>query len=69
MTPKEEKLEEIRQDMLIEEKLRQDLDFAIERFDVNKKLEECINYLEKLSNRLTLYDWEVTPKDIINRLL
>jgi len=64
-----EKLEEMRQDMLIEHELRKDLDYAIDYLDQEEKLGECIEYLEKLSSKLSIYGWEVTPKEIIQRIM
>ena len=64
-----EKLEEMRQNILIEQKLHKDFDYAIEYLDQEDKLNECIKYLEKLSIRLSFYGWEITPKEIIERIM
>lgn len=64
-----EKLEEMRQDMLIEQELRHDLDYAIEYLDNQAKLYDCIKHLEMLSNKLSLYGWNVTPKEIMEHIL
>ena len=69
MDPYNEKKEDMIRDMIIEQELRKDLDYAIEYLDQKENLGECIEYLEKLSNRLSLYGWEVTPKEIIERIM
>ncbi len=65
----QEKLEEMRQDMLLEEKLIRDLDYAIDYLDSEDKLSECISHLEFLSTKLSLYGWDLTSKDIMERVL
>ena len=69
MDPYNEKKEDMIKDMIIEQELRKDLDYAIEYLDQKENLGKCIEYLEKLSNRLSLYSWEVTPKEIIERIM
>jgi len=69
MDPYNEKKEDMIRDMIIEQELRKDLDYAIEYLDQKENLGECIEYLEKLSNKLSLYGWEVTPKKIIERIM
>jgi len=64
-----EKLEEMRQNILIEQKLHKDFDYAIEYLDQENKLNKYIKYLEKLSIRLSFYGWEITPKEIIERIM
>jgi len=69
MDPYNEKKEDMIRDMIIEQELRKDLDYAIEYLDQKENLGECIEYLEKLSNRLSLCGWEITPKEIIERIM
>ena len=69
MDPYNEKKEDMIRDMIIEQELRKDLDYAIEYLDQKENLGEYIEYLEKLSSKLSLYGWEVTPKEIIERIM
>ncbi len=69
MNPYNEKKEDMIRDIIIEQELRKDLDYAIEYLDQKENLGECIEYLEKLSSKLSLYGWEVTPKEIIERIM
>ena len=65
MDLKQEKLDEMRQDMLIEQKLRTDydycLDMAMEKFGVT---EETINKINKVLDEVNIYDWHIEFEDL-----
>ena len=67
MTLTEQK-EEMRQDMIIEAKARRDMDFAIALIDKDDKLIEHIKYIRKVCTKLRLYDWEVSPSNLVKHL-
>ena len=60
--------EEMRQDILTEEEARRNLDFAVDLVDKDDHVGECIEYIQTLCTKLRLYDWEMTPSELVRRL-
>jgi hypothetical protein len=59
-----EKLEDIRRDMLVEDKMRTDLDFAMDQLG----LDEIVERIEKMSIDLSCLGYEMSFNDVIEYL-
>lgn len=65
---KREKLEEMRQDMLVEQRMRDDWDYALEVIDNKYSLQEAIQVLRDSVEELQQLGYDVTEKELLDEI-
>lgn len=66
---KQEKLDQLRSDMLLEQKCREDFDYCLEYHLDNQEIYNALAVIDTALNVMRIHGWDLTVEELMNEIL